>query len=100
MSRELKCPVCDYKLRNRFILVFQIKNIGDKRLPCPNCGYELIDEGKLMPWAIKAVLLGVPIALIIGNSSKALYFIIPVILVVWFLAGITIPLKPAVRCQK
>lgn len=100
MLYKLKCPTCDYKLQNVFILVFQMQNIGDERLPCPNCNYELIDRSRLKPWIIKAILVGTPVAFVTGSSSKGLYYIIPVILIVWFLTAMTMPLKPTIKHKK
>lgn len=97
MPRKLRCPNCHHELNNRFLLVFQIKNVGDKKLPCKQCGYELVDTLKLMKWVLMQMLTLLPLGLVLGQARYGLLYIFPMLLILWIWSAVIIPLKKEVK---
>lgn len=108
MSSLLECPNCKHGLPNKLSLIIKsaknnstVSDTGDvKKLPCPYCNYELIDINKLRKWAVVTLVVFLPLGIILGYRSNGLLFIIPILLVLFVYAVVTVPIKTKVFKNK
>lgn len=104
MSSVLVCPNCKHKLPNKLSLIIKStktnssisSTVDVKKLPCPYCNYELIDMNKLRKWAIITLIIFFPVGIILGHRANGLLFIVPILLILFIYAVISVPLKSEV----
>lgn len=104
MSSVLTCPNCKKKLPNRLFLIVKSARMDSsmsstaeiKKLPCPYCNYELIDTNKLRKWAIVTLIIFFPLGIILGHRANGLLFIVPILVILFIYAVISVPLKSEV----
>lgn len=97
----LTCPQCLTPLPSKFLIVFNIKNLGSQSLlPCKKCGYELIDPFKYQIWMFKGFTTGIVLGTLGVSILNTILVFVPITIIVYLLLYISLPLKKEVIRSK